>query len=129
MQSGAKRAISKINFILWVYAYILSMCKGCVCVMNTIDCCAPHTPHRWTAITVGALRAHTARGPLSTMIFLQTRYFCASMSSWIISIISRVHCISCSSLSNRMCRSVSVHFSFILALIFGHVNEYCDFDC
>ena len=61
-----------------VYAYILSMCRGCVCVMSTIDCCAPPTPHRWTAITVGAIRAHPARGPLSTIGFLQTRLFCAN---------------------------------------------------
>ena len=48
-----------------VYVYILSMRRDCVSVENTHSTKIFLHARRWTAIGVGALRAHTAIDPLS----------------------------------------------------------------
>jgi len=70
LQRGPKRVISEIGFAFWRqgYAYILSMGKGVVRIGNTSSFFVPTTAHRWTAISVGAVRNQIAIGTLSNAI-------------------------------------------------------------
>jgi hypothetical protein len=73
-QSSPKGVISEIGDAIWRqgYAYILSMGRGCVRVENTHSFFTTPTPHRCTAISVGAFRDHPAIDPLSYAIAPRT---------------------------------------------------------
>jgi len=51
-----------------VYEYILSGVKDCVWVENTHPFFTPPAHHRWTAISMGAVRDHPAIGTPSIAI-------------------------------------------------------------
>ena len=76
------------------YAYILSGRRDYVSVMNTSGFLYDTAPRRWTAIGVGAIRAHPAIGSLSTAsvpipiaflynarVFVRARYLCMFLLS------------------------------------------------
>ncbi len=93
LQSYYKGAKSKNGVAFWsqVYVYILSMGRGCVCVENIHSFFTLTAPHRWTAISVGAVRDHSARGALSNAIGPTAP---ASLRLWVDLLIFIVHLIS-----------------------------------
>jgi len=85
LQRKSKGVIRKMQIYYWVYAYILSMVRGCLRVENMAHFIIIKTVHRWTAITVGVFRYRFAIIPLSpryyrsiyltVYFFLPTSYF------------------------------------------------------
>lgn len=68
LQRWRKGVSLKIGITFWsqIYAYILSMGKDCVSVVNTYRYTPFCAARRWTANGMGAVRNQTAIDPLSS---------------------------------------------------------------